>query len=647
MTVPRILPHHAEELRASGLSDETIFRAALRSVTNEEATALVGFGRSGALAFPYRHTAKDGDQPFTRVKFDKPDVKGKRYAQAKGSGNRLYIPPTLDPAVLQDSGVPLCITEGEKKCLKAVQEGLPCVSVSGVDSWRSRVNGKSQPIGDLDLIAWKGRRVSLVYDSDLATNERVRWAEYDLARELARRGATVGAIRLPGGPNGEKVGLDDYLCAHSVETFCEIEPVPVVHPQTAPLPTGQPKVAREGDDFTYTWPTLGVEVRVTRLREAAGGIDGELSVALNGRALHWGRANLASTSAREGLVTKLNRVHAKIPWREILEEVCRETAEKLRAGAPTVQLVPAGRGVERHLVDKVILDGETNVLFGDGGAGKSFLALALAVAAATGKPLPAGLTPRRSGPVLYLDWESTEEEQQERLGGLLAGLAIPGPVPVFYRRMVGALADEAPKLRSEVARLGAVLIITDSLGPASGPEPEGADAAIRTLNALRALGPARLVLAHVSKLHADHKGPARPFGSVYVMNLPRNVWEVRKADEEQEDVLTLGAYHRKTNRGRLLPPFSLRFEFAENAIRVRPADIAEDAGLRTRAGLGYSILALLRSGARTIEGLAEETEASEEYVRKVLSRLEKAGKVVRVGEQRPAPGRPVEWGLKA
>ena len=75
----------------------------------------------------------------------------------------------------------------------------------------------------------------LVYDSDLATNVRVQWAEYKLAKELSSRGAKVEAIRLPGGPNGEKVGLDDYLCDHSVDTFCQIEPIPILHPEMVPV----------------------------------------------------------------------------------------------------------------------------------------------------------------------------------------------------------------------------------------------------------------------------------------------------------------------------------------------------------------------------------------------------------------------------
>jgi hypothetical protein len=47
-------------------------------------------------------------------------------------------------------------------------------------------------------------------------------------------------LRLPGGPQGEKVGLDDYLLKHSVETLCAIEPAVIQHTaiRQGPAPVG-------------------------------------------------------------------------------------------------------------------------------------------------------------------------------------------------------------------------------------------------------------------------------------------------------------------------------------------------------------------------------------------------------------------------
>jgi hypothetical protein len=92
----------------------------------------------------------------------------------------------------------------------------------------------SAPVPDLDHVVWRGRTVYVVFDSDFANNPSVREAEHALAQELSRRAAKVLTIRLPGGPNGEKVGLDDYLMKHSVESLCAIEPQPIRNPALRP-----------------------------------------------------------------------------------------------------------------------------------------------------------------------------------------------------------------------------------------------------------------------------------------------------------------------------------------------------------------------------------------------------------------------------
>jgi len=226
----RLAPGHVDELRRSGLSDDAIARAGLYSATEAGVRDLLGYGAGPGLVIPYPEL--NGSGPYARVKLDRTPPDGKRYRSPTGRPNRLYIPPLVDPAVLRDPRTPLWITEGEKKALKACQEGLACVACSGAWSWKTRdARDRSVPIADLDAILWRGRTVFLVYDSDLATKPQVRLAEFALARELQRRGAIVKAVRLPAGSDGAKVGLDDYLVTHSVETLCALEPVEILHPE--------------------------------------------------------------------------------------------------------------------------------------------------------------------------------------------------------------------------------------------------------------------------------------------------------------------------------------------------------------------------------------------------------------------------------
>lgn len=217
----RLLSHHLAELEESGILAETIQKAGIYSATEDQVSTILGVTAGSGLVFPYSSDRRG----YARVKLDREGRDGKRYRSPKGSTNHLYLPAILDHSVLNDVSRPLYVTEGEKKALKGCQEGLAVVGLSGVWSWRTHQEGQpSQPIQDLTRIAWVGRRVYLVFDSDLIENEEVQRAEAALADELARRQATVFAVRLPS-LGREKIGLDDYLVVAGREEFDRLEPV--------------------------------------------------------------------------------------------------------------------------------------------------------------------------------------------------------------------------------------------------------------------------------------------------------------------------------------------------------------------------------------------------------------------------------------
>ena len=416
---------------------------------------------------------------------------------------------------------------------------------------------------------------------------------------------------------------------------------PRSEPRT-PVTVEGPNVTRLGDELIFEWPQYGVGLSFGHLREASEGVHGEIVVTSSVLGeIHWARINLASTPAREGLVKKLEKALPGAPWRPMLDKACRLAAITLRVGEPLVPLVPQLAGATRHLVGKLLLAGETNVLFGDGGSGKSLLALALAVSVATRIDLPAGLRPSGPAPVLYLDYESCLEEHQDRLAGLLAGLGRESAPGIFYRPMARALADDTATLRAEISRHNIGFIIVDSYGPACGAEPETADPAIRIMNALRSFAPAtRLVIAHVSKANAEHRsGPSRPYGSVYVTNLARSVWEVRRSEDYDAADLNLGLFHRKVNRGRLLPPLGFRLTFDQGAIYLGSQDLQHQPDLLARASLAFRLQKALAGGARSVEDLVEDTGAGKDTVTRTLRRLRSGGKVITV--------EPDRWGLKA
>jgi hypothetical protein len=134
---------------------------------------------------------------------------------------------------LNDVTIPIALVEGEKKALAlrrlATHEtGTPRfipVGLAGVWTWRGNV-GKATgprgdrvdvkgPIPDLNRIAWKGRRVYIIFDANVHTNDSVKWARKGIARELAGRAADAKFVNLPEdcGVNG----VDDLLAAWGPE----------------------------------------------------------------------------------------------------------------------------------------------------------------------------------------------------------------------------------------------------------------------------------------------------------------------------------------------------------------------------------------------------------------------------------------------
>ena len=401
-----------------------------------------------------------------------------------------------------------------------------------------------------------------------------------------------------------------------------------------------------GDKYLVTLPDVVLEF--AHVRDHSDGLAAELTVyrvATGER--HWGKLGLASAVARASQVKAVERNGPCPGLAGILDEACFQVTQLARNGRPAVPLVAQPPTADAWFLPGLIPLGETSILYGDGACGKSMLALALAVAGLTSAPL--GRSERwRVAPctsVLYLDWESRQEDHAERLWGLTRlhgdGEEVTG---IRYRAMSRGMAEELPAVVQECATLPAHpdLIIVDSLGAASGAEPEGADAAVRTLNALRSLAPAtRLVIAHVSKAAAEmDKGRPKPYGSVYVSNLARSTVLAVAGESLEEDRLEVTYYHTKVNRGPKVAPRALRFAFEAGAIAIMPAE----ADL-SRAGLSAQIIDALRGGAQTVTSLAENIGANEGSVKVTLGRLEQAERVLRLVVSDGGKGQKTQWGL--
>ncbi len=261
---PSLLPQHLEDLRGSGLSNETIAEHYFYSETDAgKIRRILNWNWNGSLEFARRlgpclvipYLSLDGTvSNLCRIKPDRPRERTKKttakstkslkpqptkelepqkktkYEQPVGVSVQPYFTRSAIHAI-RAARSPLLITEGEKKALAASQAGRPCIGLSGVSAFsraRKKEDGKS--VGDRQLIEalaaidWQDRPVGILFDSDPLINPNVRREVAVLAKLLHEKGAKVFFPELPTGPIGDdglpgKMGIDDFIVQNGEAAF--------------------------------------------------------------------------------------------------------------------------------------------------------------------------------------------------------------------------------------------------------------------------------------------------------------------------------------------------------------------------------------------------------------------------------------------
>jgi len=195
-----LAPEHLEDLRKSGLTDETIAAQFIRSAPPAMIPRLLGFDMPGirsALLFPFRSPA-GGFMDHVRVKvfptLTDRDGHGVKYLQPKSSLPRLYFVTSCLREALEGE-TPLWLVEGEKKALAVAQLGLPAVGICGVEGWHRK--GERGLLADFDDIRLANRIVELLPDGDYQTNPNVKRAVQRFGAALVARGARPRVVLLP------------------------------------------------------------------------------------------------------------------------------------------------------------------------------------------------------------------------------------------------------------------------------------------------------------------------------------------------------------------------------------------------------------------------------------------------------------------
>src|SRR5581483_2300765 len=202
--------HEQVLLVDSGISAEVVARRGYRTVTMRAELLRLGFAsRQGlvpTLLIPMWSVS--GEIVFYQSRPETPRVvggKAVKYETPAGATMALDVYQAMR-RLLGDPQAPLWVTEGIKKGDALASRGHCAISLLGVWNWRGRNEaGGATALADWELVALKGRRVLIVFDSDVMLKPAVYGALERLGGFLRQRAAEVLYVYLPAGAHGEKV----------------------------------------------------------------------------------------------------------------------------------------------------------------------------------------------------------------------------------------------------------------------------------------------------------------------------------------------------------------------------------------------------------------------------------------------------------
>ncbi len=218
-SAPILLDQHRALIGGSAIDPAVAAERGYRSVTRPEELRQLGFSaaqcRVPALLVPI-HGVR-GNIASYQLRPDSPRVgdggRAIKYETPRGSAMVLDVHPRVR-GWLDDPTCELWITEGARKADSGISLGLCVIALLGVWNWRGKnEKGGLTTLADWEAIALNDRDVFVVFDSDVMTKPPVFEALKRLRSFLESRGAHIKVVYLPDGPDGAKVGLDDFIAS--------------------------------------------------------------------------------------------------------------------------------------------------------------------------------------------------------------------------------------------------------------------------------------------------------------------------------------------------------------------------------------------------------------------------------------------------
>jgi hypothetical protein len=386
---------------------------------------------------------------------------------------------------------------------------------------------------------------------------------------------------------------------------------------------GAPQLIAERGVYTVRWDEpeqVQFEFDLLRVDRRTGTMTAEVTVWTYWPVVdfvHSASLNLSSTQARATLAKYLagRTQDRELDWPTLVETAVIKVRNAYRAGEPAILLRDAPEPpLAGAILPPLIATEGATLWYGDGGTGKSELALAAAAVLHTGRAdVLADLTPAAIRRTAYLDWEWTASVHKRRLARLWPDPELPD---LIYVRCALPLAQDVDRMRRVLREQAVEFVVLDSVALAAGGDPERAETAIEFYGALRQMEVDALLVAHVTKQTDGEK----PFGSTFWHNSARATWYVRKVQEVGSSSLRVAMVNKKANDAPLALPIGVEIVHGPEATTLRRTDLAAEPDLAREIPLRLRIKDALLGGSLTYDELADRLEADRDSVRRVVNR---------------------------
>jgi len=314
----------------------------------------------------------------------------------------------------------------------------------------------------------------------------------------------------------------------------------------------------------------------------------------------------------------------KINWSAMVSQVCAAVTEILQKQSTEIELPEEVEDTEAEYLFAPFIEQESlGIFFGDGGSGKSYLALYLALILGCGGNF---LDFNSAGGyrTWYLDYERNKKVFDKRLKRLRSPLGISHEETrkyLAYKKMANApIHTQIKNIKETVKREGFNFLVIDSALGAAGGKPEDADNAKNLCQALKSLTIPSLLIAHINRAGDQYK----PFGSGYWHNEATNTWNIQSKTEEEVGISHIGIFHRKHNTDTKMLPIGAKMEFKDGVTlitREKPVDFVDQLPVKIQ------ILELLKNGPQTAKELHEIIGGSKDAIYQATSRLKADKKI--------------------